>query len=379
MIGSEDPKVTPQEAAARAAHTEDPFTLKVFSRGHFYLVRDHAEVIRTMTDHLRTPVTPRPRPPGRDSAFPPGATADAWAIMADVHPRPSHHPVRLFARDTRPFAHRPELLREKPFWRGHLSACLRDGIPRSWLGPHDPIAHRAFWRRLWAAGDRPVFTVPVADGLSLHVLYENAGEDAGVHYLISHPDWEHAEFLARDDGHRRGPGLSWPELIGAADNGLPGGTTTDPDTRLLLLLPALGDADLPAEAGRRLAACLRSRLGAAEPGRLAAAVLRRQGMAGRARWSTGAAGVRVDDGRYSFRNPGNRDALPDCRLAQVSAALTPRKGAAPPGSTPFHGDRSPDDCRPGACRATPRATATCPRRAEYTTWLAALMTDSPPF
>ncbi|ATZ22468.1 hypothetical protein ACFZBM_18300 [Streptomyces lavendulae] len=131
---------------------------------------------------------------------------------------------------------------------------------------------------------------------------ENAGDDAGVHYLITHPDWEHAEFLARDDGHWRGPGLSWPELIGAADNGLPGGTTTDPDTRLLLLLPALGDAD-----------------------------------------------------------------------------LTPRQGAAPLGSTPFHGDRSPEDCRPGACRATPRATATCPRRAEYTTWLAALTTDSPPF
>ncbi|MFE2849969.1 thioesterase II family protein [Streptomyces lavendulae] len=58
MIGSEDPKVTAQEAAAWAAHTEGPFTLKVFSRGHFYLVRDQAEVIRTMTDHLRTPVTP---------------------------------------------------------------------------------------------------------------------------------------------------------------------------------------------------------------------------------------------------------------------------------------------------------------------------------
>lgn len=241
--------------------------------------------------------------------------------MADVHPRPSPHPVRLFARDTRPFAHRPELLAEKPFWRGHLDACLRGGTPRSWFGPYEPIAHRAFWRRLWAAGDRPVFTVPVADGLSLHVLYENAEDEAGVHYLIHHPDWEHAEFLARDDGHWRGPGLSWTELVGAADNGLPGGTTTDPDTRLLLLLPALGDADLPADAGKRLAACLRNRLGAAEPGRLAAAVLRRQGMAGPARWSTGAAGVRADDGRYSFRNPGNRDALPDCRLAQVSAAL----------------------------------------------------------
>ncbi|GLX38465.1 hypothetical protein Sros01_45380 [Streptomyces roseochromogenus] len=148
---------------------------------------------------------PHHRPPGGNSAFPPGATAGAWA-MADVQPRPSRHPVRLSARDTRPFAHRPELLAEKPFRRGHLSACLRDGIPRSWLGPYDPVAHRAFWHGLWAAGDRPVFTVPVADGLSLHVLYENAEDDAGVHYLITHPDWEHAEFLARDDGPLEGTG-----------------------------------------------------------------------------------------------------------------------------------------------------------------------------
>ncbi|MCX5071067.1 alpha/beta fold hydrolase [Streptomyces sp. NBC_00513] len=53
MIGSEDPKVTEAEAAAWATHTEGPFTLRVFSRGHFYLVRDQAEVIETMATHLR--------------------------------------------------------------------------------------------------------------------------------------------------------------------------------------------------------------------------------------------------------------------------------------------------------------------------------------
>ncbi|GLW01406.1 hypothetical protein Slala05_50370 [Streptomyces lavendulae subsp. lavendulae] len=81
MIGSEDPKVTPQEAAARAAHTEGPFTLKVFSWGHFYLVRDHAEVIRTMTDHLRTPVTPDPvRRAGtpRSRPAPPRTPGRSW-------------------------------------------------------------------------------------------------------------------------------------------------------------------------------------------------------------------------------------------------------------------------------------------------------------
>ncbi|WP_327412269.1 hypothetical protein [Streptomyces sp. NBC_01233] len=215
-----------------------------------------------------------------------------------------------------------------------------------------------------------MFTVPVAGGLRLHVVYENADDDAGVDYVAHHPEWDDAEVLARDAGHWRGPGLSWPELVRTADNGLPGGTTTDPGTRLLLLLPALGDTDLPADAGKRLAACLRDRLGAAQPGRLAASVLRHQGMAGPARWTTGTHGVQADDGKHSFRNPANRDALPDCRLAQVSAALGPepaRRGGD------GHGERRPD-----GCRATPRSAAGCPRRVAYNAWFASLMTDSPP-
>ncbi|MEU8437788.1 hypothetical protein AB0F18_33820 [Streptomyces sp. NPDC029216] len=292
---------------------------------------------------------------------------------------PDLHPTRLFPGDPGPLAHRPELLQEPRFWRQHLSACLREAIPSSWLGTHDPLADRTFARRLWAGNDQPVFTVPLTDGLRLHVVYRNAAEDPGVDYAVHHPDWAEAEVLARDAGHWRGPGLSWEELAGAADNGLPGGTTTDPDTRLLLLLPALGDTIPPSAAGKRLAACLRDRLAVAEPGRLAAAVLRRQGMADPSRWSTDDHGVRTDDGTYSFRNPANRDALPDCRMAQISAALTPR-----PDPHHRHAARQPDDrpggCRPDGCQATPRSTADCPRRAAYTAWLADLSANpAPPF
>lgn len=286
---------------------------------------------------------------------------------------PDLHPVRLSIREPGPYTHRPQLLEERLFWWGHLSTCLRGGAPRSWLGQHDPTAYRDFGRRLWDAGDRLVFTVPLSGGLRLHVVYENAGEDASVEYVAHHPAWEEAEVLARDAGHWRGPGLSWSELTAAADNALPGGTTTDRDTRLLLLLPALGDADLPVGAGKRLAACLRDRLGAAQPGRLATFMLRHQGMAGPARWSGGARGVRVNDGRYSFRNPENRDAMPDCRLAQLSAALNPAHTGTPRRGCPTGG-------RPDGCRAEPRSTTACPRRAEYTRWLAALMPESsPPF
>ncbi|MGA5821011.1 hypothetical protein ACPC54_24470 [Kitasatospora sp. NPDC094028] len=286
-------------------------------------------------------------------------------------PPPDLHPVRLSTREPGPYAHRPRLLTEELFWWGHLQPCLRGGVPRSWLGPHDPDAERDFRRRLWRAGDRPAFTVPLSGGLRLHVVYENAGEDPSVEYVAHHPSWEEAEVLARDSGHWRGPGLSWSELTAAADNALPGGTTIDPDTRLLLLLPALGDADLPPAAAKRLAAVLRARLGAAQPGRLAAFMLRRQGMAGPARWSAGAHGVRVDDGRYSFRNPENRDAMPDCRLAQLSAALDPAHASTPGGVCPTGG---PSD----GCRVEPRSTTACPRRAEYRSWLAALLAESSP-
>ncbi|MGC0422751.1 hypothetical protein ABIA38_008296 [Embleya sp. AB8] len=193
-------------------------------------------------------------------------------------------------------------------------------MSRSRLGPHDPAAERQFRRRLRNAGDRPAFTVPLSDGLRLHVVYENADEDTSVEYVAHHPAWEEAEALARDAGHWRGPGLSWSELTQATDNALPGGTTTDPDTRLLLLLPALGDADLPSGAGARLAAVLRDRLGAAQPGRLAACMLRRQGMGGPARWSAGADGVRVNDGRYSLRGLaffGQGPAVGSCGRSQL--------------------------------------------------------------
>ncbi|MEV7547870.1 hypothetical protein, partial [Streptomyces sp. NPDC089915] len=110
------------------------------------------------------------------------------------------------------------------------------------------------------------------------------------------------------------------------------------------------------------------------------------------------------------RNPANRDALPDCRLTQISAALTPHRAPRPDHATHdggavdgLHdarpddriGDRPadwygtqpddglgarPDDCRPDGCPATPRSAADCPRRAAYTAWLADLLSGpEPPF
>lgn len=62
-----------------------------------------------------------------------------------------------------------------------------------------------------------------------------------------------------------GPGLSWSEMTAAADNNLPGGSTTDPHARLLLLLPAFGDNAVPDDAVDRVTAALRIRTRVEQP------------------------------------------------------------------------------------------------------------------
>ncbi|MFE7274533.1 hypothetical protein [Streptomyces sp. NPDC057623] len=111
----------------------------------------------------------------------------------------------------------------------------------------------------------PAFRIPVAGGHTLWIVHRNFPDDAGTDYLITHPDWDRHAFLASLDGHYSGPGLSWPELVAVAESapaGAEGGV--DPGARLLLLLPAFGDADVPeAEAVARISGAL-TEVGVAE-------------------------------------------------------------------------------------------------------------------
>jgi hypothetical protein len=227
-----------------------------------------------------------------------------------------------------PFTRRPELVDQLLFWHGHLYSCAQgDAGELLWGADYAWAELRAFQRRLWACGDWPVFTVPLADGHRLHVVYRALDGEAGVDYLVYHPDWDQAELIAQGGGHFMGPGLSWAELVAAADNAPPGGTTTDPHASLLLLLPALGDDAVTERSVDRLAAALNARLGVESPKPLAAAMLESQGLAGPARWTTADGDVRTNDGRYSFRNPANEFAMTGDRMARVSAALAPWRAA----------------------------------------------------
>ncbi|MEU6240978.1 hypothetical protein [Streptomyces sp. NPDC047024] len=232
------------------------------------------------------------------------------------------HPESLPGYDSDLLAHLPELLDEPLFWLGHLASVPQDEETAELLFGADYDAAEDFHSDLRGHADWPAFAVPVRGG-RIHVVYRNLEGETGTDYLLHHPAWDRIELLARDDGHFMGPGLSWPELVAAADNGLPGGSTSDPHDRLLLLLPAFGDTVVPAGATERLAAALHALTPVEDPVRTAAALLDDQGACGPAHWTTSTDGLRINDGAYAYRNPANAFALPADRLARVSAALAP--------------------------------------------------------
>ncbi|WP_232831996.1 hypothetical protein [Nocardiopsis sp. FIRDI 009] len=236
-------------------------------------------------------------------------------------------PERLPGYDGGPLTHRPELLDQPLFWWEHLYSSVREEEAEDLLFGADPDAVDDFRQQMGEEGAWPVFTVPLAAG-RLHVVHR-IDEDPGIDFLVHRPEWAQAELVARLDGHFMGPGLSWSELVAAADSALAGGSTDDPDCRLLLLLPALGDSAVPDGAVERLAAALRPRTGVEDPDGFAVALLEQQEPWGPVRWTTGGDGSRINDGGWSPRNPGNR-ALSPARLARVSAALAPDPGSVSP-------------------------------------------------
>ncbi|MGW8989119.1 hypothetical protein ACWGRF_04205 [Streptomyces zhihengii] len=237
---------------------------------------------------------------------------------------PQAPPTRIPGYDGGPLHHQPDLLGEHLFWLGHLHSYYSESEEaEEFVGDADEQEAGALQSRLLGGNTRPTFMVPLAGDHRLYVVYRAFAEDEGIDYLLHHPSWDAAERLAQDDGHFMGPGLSWSELIAAVDNGLPGGSTTDPHARLLLLMPALGDDALPDSAVERLTAALRARTRVKAPEQLAAVLLEDQGPCGPAHWTSAEGSYPINDGDYSFRNPANHFAWPATRLARVAAALTP--------------------------------------------------------
>ncbi|GAB3255103.1 hypothetical protein [Kineosporia babensis] len=98
----------------------------------------------------------------------------------------------------------------------------------------------------------PVITVELAQGHTLLILFRVFPDDAGIDYLIQPKGSDEMIALAQLDGHFCGPGLRWSEVLSAAAQV----STLSRAERLLLLLPALGDDELPADAEDVVAAAL---------------------------------------------------------------------------------------------------------------------------
>ncbi|MFB7669581.1 hypothetical protein ACFC1R_37715 [Kitasatospora sp. NPDC056138] len=157
--------------------------------------------------------------------------------------------------DNDPLVAGEELVSHPGFWAAYLMwMCETDdeeGEPAAeWFGADATDADAAY-EVLMDNENWPVFRIPFGGGHTAVVMGRNLPDDSGTEYFVTHPGWQPGRhgYLATIDGHQAGPGLSWPELTHIAntsDRTAPG--VHDPHARLLLLLPALGDENAPADA-----------------------------------------------------------------------------------------------------------------------------------
>ncbi|NMO50699.1 hypothetical protein HH310_05755 [Actinoplanes sp. TBRC 11911] len=115
----------------------------------------------------------------------------------------------------------------------------------------DPADVEAYAEELHHTDSWPFIVLRLASGHRLYVLFRNFEEDAGWDYLLQPAGTDAVITLAALEGHFRGPAYSWGDLVLLANQPDP---TRSAAERLLLLLPAMGDADLPADAGQVIAA-----------------------------------------------------------------------------------------------------------------------------
>ncbi|MDT0481376.1 hypothetical protein [Streptomyces doebereineriae] len=146
------------------------------------------------------------------------------------------------------------MLEHAGFWSNHLLGLCwpASGDVRpapEWFGD-DSADTDATSEILLDAQAWPAFRIPLDACHSAVVVYRNLVGDYGIDYLLAHPDGTGAEAVAnRFDGDWSGLGLVWRDLkriVVSPD--LTAAGVHDPSERLLILLPVLNDAELPADA-----------------------------------------------------------------------------------------------------------------------------------
>jgi hypothetical protein len=206
------------------------------------------------------------------------------------------------------------------FWPTYLAstAAAYDDtmVIREFNAERDEVV--SCYRRVADKTRWPVFRMALPDGHEINVVYRNLDGDMGVDIVLCRAGGTHPLTLTRLEAHYCGPGLSWCELIDAARFSATDGVA-EQDTRLLLLLPALGDADLPDHARSTVSTALAHRGARSDGVALAESLLMEAHLW--PRWRRRDDGARVCDGRYSKRNPGARGAFASHDQLEVTSAF----------------------------------------------------------
>ncbi|MEU3559343.1 hypothetical protein [Kitasatospora sp. NPDC006786] len=157
-----------------------------------------------------------------------------------------------------PLAAGEDLLHLPGFWAAYLLWLAEgdDFEPEPALFGVDGADADAAYERLSNPAAWPVIRLPMQQGHNILIVHRNFTEDEGIDYYLAHPDWARPRSIASIEGHFAGPGLAWCELEHVALHPGDGPGITDPHARLLLLLPVLGDTDLPADATAAVADAL---------------------------------------------------------------------------------------------------------------------------
>ncbi|MEU8124325.1 hypothetical protein AB0C21_36920 [Spirillospora sp. NPDC049024] len=216
-------------------------------------------------------------------------------------------------------------LTEPAFWAVHTMMVGAGGLndlERSFgldVDDAEALCEQLFGHDRW-----PVFAVPLQSGAIIHVIYRNLDGDMGMDYMLGHPDWRGDLQLAAVEGCFAGPGLSWPELTAIAHRpaGPSAPSALTPTDRLLLLLPALGDADLPDSAVSTLAAALTQATSTQDARRVAEILLyENRAYWAPAHWRQLVNGAIVCDGIHSRRSMNSPHAFTIDQAITITRAL----------------------------------------------------------
>ncbi|MDZ5446055.1 hypothetical protein U2F26_25535 [Micromonospora sp. 4G57] len=214
-----------------------------------------------------------------------------------------------------------QFLTDSLFWPTYLSDTMTSHDDSLVTAPFEVDQEDCwnYYERLTDPDAWPVFRLGLREGHEIDVVYRNVTGAGSTEFVLCRSGGEYKLDLANVGGREFRPGLSWPELMAAADwSGTPYGVV-EPDARLLLLLPAFGDADLPAEATAMVTAALTSC--GAGPGARELAEWLLEDPEEWPHWRQQSDGALVCDDRYSRRNPEGPAAHSPADLLEISLAL----------------------------------------------------------